>query len=393
MMRRAAMAMALLAAFVLLTIPSGAASEETGWAELFNGKDLSGWTAMNEGKFEVRDKLLCVGGGTGWLRSDQLYDDFVLEFEVRPLKDNFDSGVFFRAGLGGKPWPEKNYCVNLRSNQWGALLADGERLTKTKQAAAPVGQWTKWVLTVEGKKGSLLMDGKTVWETDELEPGRGLVGIQAENSEFEFRNIRIKEVGHLNLLTGEAPTGSHFTTIVGAKGVWTLRPDGVLECRNKPGQATGGWIGTKTDDWANFDLKLEFNVPPDGNSGVFIRRPIKGDGAYEGMEIQVIDDDAKVFGKLQPWQHCGSIYREVVPAVRATRKAGTWQSMEIVADKNIVRVCINGVEIVNADLDKYTTATTRAKALKDRPRQGYIGLQNHGSGIEYRNIRVKRLPD
>ena len=366
---------------------SMAAPKDDGWTTLFNGKDLWGWTPMNEARFEVRDGLLCLVAGTGWFRSDHLYEDFVLELESRAIKDDYDSGIFFRASLDGKPFPEKGYQVNFRQDQEGALILGNKAIVKPKLAVRSPGEWTKWVLTVEGKKGALEMNGKKVWETDTLEPGRGLIGIQAEDKPFEFRNIRIKEIGYSPMLVGEGPTGSVFTTVVGAKDVWSLRPDGVLACKG----GGGGWIGTKTDDYDNFDLKFEFNVPKDGNSGVFIRTPLKGDGAYAGMEIQVIDDDATVFGKLQPWQHHGSIYHEVVPSVRATRQAGTWQTMEIVADKNLVKVFVNGIQTIDADLDKYTTSTTKAAPLKDRPRKGYIGLQNHGSGIEYRNIRIKKL--
>jgi len=366
-----------------------AAEKNSEWTSLFNGKDLWGWTAMNGAKFEVRDGVLWLVDGMGWLRSDQLYDDFVLEFESRARKDEFDSSICFRASLEGKPWPDKAHQISLRHDQERALMIGTKAAVQPKLPVRPVGEWSRWLLAVEGNKGSLEMNGKKIWETDTLEAGRGLIGIQAKNSPFEFRNIRIREIGHTNLLVGEGRTGSHFTTIVGPPDVWSLRPDGVLACKG----GGGGWIGTKRDDYANFDLKLEFNVPKEGNSGVFIRRPLKGDGAYTGMEIQVIDDDAKHFGKLQPWQLCGSIYHEVVPSVRATREAGTWQTMEIVADKNLVKVYINGAKIVDADLDQYTTTTAKAAPLKDRPRKGYIGLQNHGSGIEYRNVRIKLLGD
>jgi len=196
------------------------------------------------------------------------------------------------------------------------------------------------------------------------------------------------ERGFVNLLDGPGPVGAHLKVFAGSEDSWRVRPDGVLACTGGP----GGWIGTIADDYGDFDLKLEFNVPKDGNSGVFIRRPKEGDGAYTGMEIQIIDDDTTRFGKLQPWQHCGSIYHEVAPSTRATRQAGTWQSMEILAAGPRVKVFINGVNVVDADLDAFTTTTARnAAPLKDRPRKGHIGFQNYGLGIEYRNVRVRRL--
>lgn len=196
------------------------------------------------------------------------------------------------------------------------------------------------------------------------------------------------QTGYMNLLEGEGPVGRHLVVYAGSPESWTLRPDGVLACKG----AGGGWIGTRQGDYGDFDLHLEYKIPKEGNSGVFIRRPVEGDGAYTGMEIQVIDDDAKHFGRLQRWQLTGSIYHEVPPSTRATREAGTWQSMRIMAMGSRVRVYVNGVSIVDADLDQFTTTTAKkALPLKDRPRKGHIGFQNHGSGVEYRNVRVKRL--
>jgi len=246
------------------------------------------------------------------------------------------------------------------------------------------GTWRKIILRAEGAKASLQVDGASIWEKDDLEPGRGFIGIQAENREFLFRNIRIQELGYTNLLEGKGRDFKHLKVKEGDPQAWSINDEGVLVCQ---GQG-GGWIGTIDNNYSNFDLKLEFNVPKEGNSGVFIRHPGPGDGAYTGMEIQVIDDDAAHWGKLQDWQMTGSIYHEYAPSVRAFRKADEWQNLEIAAEKNIVRIYLNGLEIVNADLDKEKPSD---HPLKLRPRIGYIGFQNYDGAIQYRNVRVKRL--
>jgi len=63
---------------------------------LFNGKDLSGWVIENEGQFSVRDGLLHVNRGTGWLRSIKQFTDITLTYEVRFLEAKANSGVFVR---------------------------------------------------------------------------------------------------------------------------------------------------------------------------------------------------------------------------------------------------------------------------------------------------------
>src|SRR5262245_13106927 len=76
-----------------------------GFESLFDGKSLAGWHVMNRGKFTAEDGVIKLRGGSGWLRSDKEYSDFVLQLEVRWLKPRQDSGIFLRASKEGKNWP------------------------------------------------------------------------------------------------------------------------------------------------------------------------------------------------------------------------------------------------------------------------------------------------
>lgn len=356
------------------------------WIDLFNGADLSGWSGVNDVTFDVNEGNLRLVKGMGWLRSDQIYDDFILELECKALVESFDSGVFLRAGLEGKPWPDEGFQVNLKQDAFGTLVRGYQPKIKSPLENVPMGEWTKVRLYSKGEESSLEINGEEIWQADFIEPEIGLIGFQAENKSFEFRNIRIQEIGYTDLLEAEGDGYKHLEVHAGPKAVWSLK-EGVLTCKGEG----GGWIGTKLADYSDFILKLDYRVPKEGNSGVYIRCPKEGDGAYTGMEIQILDDDAKHWGALQPWQMTGSIYHEVAPSVRATKEAGAWQSMTIKAVKNQVQIFVNGVLIVDADLDQYTKSTTEALPLKERPRQGYIGFQNYDGNIEYRNVRVKRL--
>lgn len=358
------------------------------WIELFNGKDLTGWTGVNDVSFDVNEGNLRLVKGMGWLRNDQIFDDFILEFECKALVDNFDSGFFIRSGLEGKPWPDVGYQVNLKQDAYGTLVRGTRPMIKSTLEKFPVGEWAKIRIYAKSENATLEINGEELWQADFIEPENGLIGIQAENRAFEFRNIRIQEIGYTDLLEADGEAFKHLEVQDGPKAVWSLK-EGVLTCQGEG----GGWIGTKTDDYSDFILKLDYRVPKEGNSGVFIRRPKGGDGAYTGMEIQVLDDDAKHWGPLQPWQMTGSIYHEVAPSIRATKEAGNWQTMMIKAVKNQVQIFVNGAQIIDADLDQYTKSTTDAPALKDRPRKGYIGFQNYDGNMEYRNVRIKRISE
>jgi hypothetical protein len=161
--------------------------------------------------------------------------------------------------------------------------------------------------------------------------------------------------------------------------------DGLLYCSG----GGGGWLST-VDEYANFELHVEFRVPPDGNSGVFLRAPHVGNPAFAGMEIQILDDEAPMYAKLQPFQYCGSLYGVAAPKSRASRKAGQWQELDIVCDRREVKVKLNGTPIVDAKLDEHPDKVAEHPGIKRA--SGYIGLQNHGTRLDFRNIRVRVLP-
>jgi len=151
----------------------------------------------------------------------------------------------------------------------------------------------------------------------------------------------------------------------------------------------GGWLST-VDSYANFEIELQFRVPPGGNSGVFLRAPHEGNPAYAGMEIQILDDEAPEYAKLQPFQYCGSLYGIAAPKVRVSKKADEWQKMHIVCDGRKVRVTLNDSLIVDANLDDHKDQEGLHPGIKRHA--GFVGLQNHGTRLDFRNLRVRTLP-
>jgi len=164
---------------------------------------------------------------------------------------------------------------------------------------------------------------------------------------------------------------------------WTVK-NGMLSCT---GQKGSQWIATKKE-YANFDLSLEYKIPKNGNSGVFIRAPKEGAPWVAGMEIQVLDDHGDKWKNLKPAQFTGSIYAVQAPEKRATKKSGEWQTMRIRCMGTNCDVWINGEHVVKGDLSKLAKTHTQP-GLKRK--SGFIGLQNHASPVHYRNIQLKAL--
>lgn len=160
--------------------------------------------------------------------------------------------------------------------------------------------------------------------------------------------------------------------------------DGVLACT---GQGAG-WLST-IKEYGDFELELEFWLPPAGNSGVFLRAPREGNPAYNGLEIQVLDDQSDKYEDLRPEQFTGSVYDVVAASQHVTKPAGEWNTMKIVYRGPHITVTLNDKQVVDADLDKYPDKDATHPGLKRK--RGYIGLQNHSSVVQYRNIRLKEL--
>jgi hypothetical protein len=149
----------------------------------------------------------------------------------------------------------------------------------------------------------------------------------------------------------------------------------------------GAWLMTEKE-YGDFEIRLEFKMPKMGNSGVALRAPLMGDPAYQGMEIQLLDDAN--YKNLRPTQYTGSIYDVVAPSKQVTKAAGEWQSIQITAKGRQVTVVLNGTKIVDANLDDYVKEHGKKHPGLSREK-GHLGLQSHDGRVEFKNIYVKAL--
>lgn len=158
----------------------------------------------------------------------------------------------------------------------------------------------------------------------------------------------------------------------------------------KPGQ--GGWLRT-TKMYRDFELHLEFAVPPNGNSGVGLRCSSTGDPAFTGFELQVYDSH----GKAPSRSDAGAVYNAIAPTTQAVKPAGEWNTYHIRLVGDTLNVWLNDVQIqADQKLDQrgIFRADDQPLPLADRLTTGFIALQDHGDSVRYRNIQIKDLsPD
>ncbi|TNJ61577.1 DUF1080 domain-containing protein [Paenibacillus hemerocallicola] len=171
---------------------------------------------------------------------------------------------------------------------------------------------------------------------------------------------------------------------------WLVQ-DGNLVCKGE----SNGYLHT-VDQFENFIFQLEYKAASKTNSGVFFRWTDLADPVNTGLEMQILDThDQDTMLK----NSSGALYDLVAPSSNAVRQAGEWNQIEIRCERNQIRLSLNGIVVVEADIDQWTAAGKNPDgtdnkykyAWRDRPRKGHIGLQDHGGYIEFRNIKIVDL--
>jgi len=164
---------------------------------------------------------------------------------------------------------------------------------------------------------------------------------------------------------------------------WVIE-DGVLTRKEH-----AGYIWTK-EKYGDFVLELEFKT--EGNSGLFFRTGNPKDCVQTGLEMQIHKPIET------PNKHSvGSLYDALAPSKNAA--VDGWNKVVLTAKGSRISIVLNGEKILDADLDQWTEAGknpdgTNNKyrtAIKDFPREGHIGLQEHGDVVSFRNIRIRPL--
>lgn len=161
--------------------------------------------------------------------------------------------------------------------------------------------------------------------------------------------------------------------------------------------AQGGDIVT-TDAYRNFELALEWKVPPGGNSGVFYRALESADPIYySAPEMQVLDDERHADGK-NPLTSAGAAYGLYAPPRGVVKPAGEWNAARLVVRGDSVEHWLNGQRVVAYQLG---SADWKAKVAASKfnewkaygtGKEGRIGLQDHGDRVQFRSIRLRVLP-
>lgn len=157
-------------------------------------------------------------------------------------------------------------------------------------------------------------------------------------------------------------------------------------------------IDLVTDEvYKNFELELEWKVPPAGNSGIFYFATEETHDIWQSApEMQVVDNIAHTDGKRSTTS-AGSLYDLIAPSKNVVKPVGEFNQARIIVKDNHVEHWLNGTKIVEyeyrgAALQKLI-AESKFKSMPHfaKANEGHIGLQHHDEEVWYRNIRIRKL--
>lgn len=416
--------------------PAAMAQEVEPVQKLFNGSDLSGWHGNNphttakadpadrekavaaqqpefQTHWRVENGELVNDGHGPYATTDQEFGDIEFTVDYKTVA-KADSGIYLRGTpqiqiwdttKGGGKWDRgadkgSGGLFNNRKGQPGQLplaLADNA-----------FGQWNRFRVTQVGARTwvelnhKLVVDGaimENYWDKARTTPlpARGPIHLQTHGGEIRWRNITARDIDSNEAITrlrgddskyGFSPifNGTDLEGWAGAKNDYEV-VGGAIVC--KPGR--GGVLFTE-QQYSDFVVRLEFQLPAGGNNGLAIRYPGSGRASYDGMcELQVLDNDDNKYKNLDPRQYHGSVYG-VAPAHRGyLRPVGQWNYQEVTVRGSTIRVELNGTVIVDADVSK----VTEYKDGLDHPgiglTQGHFGFAGHNDPVKFRNIAIKQL--
>ena len=356
---------------------------------MFNGKDLSGWVPRNVAAdtFSVKDGMIVTTGQPiGFLSTERMYENFIMELDWQHMKEAGNSGVFiWGEGLPapGVPYArgievqilDLGYAKNKGVNEWftthgdifpiwgatmtptGKLAKSGVRSFPVKELTLPSPQWNHYRIECNHGEIKLSVNGELVTTGKDCNPRKGFLCLESEGSEAHFKNIRIKELPSTGATEAQTARGYEgFKQLFDGKGM-------------------AGWQ-TQGDAWSTDGVTFRA-AAGDSNKG----KDLRSSSEYGDFVLCVdwcLKDKAA---------SAGGISLRGLPAALVGIGTGGQGSGGIGGQKPGAKV--KGKRVTVELNEKTVLADVE---LPDLPARGPIVLKHEGSAVEYPNLFVKELP-
>ena len=406
-----------------------------GFTAIFNGQDLTGWYGLGhfdpqklwamspderakkreadmaqfKAHWRVENAELVNDGSGPYATTEKEFGDVELLIDYKTVP-KADSGIYLRATPQVQIWDftEEGGKWNIGADKGSGGLWNNSSGAPGKDplvlADKPFGEWNHFRILQVGSRTTIHLNDKLVVDNaimqnywDRARPlfPRGPIQLQTHGGEIRWRNIYLREIPSEvanRLLRGKDQgfervfNGRDFQGWAGPTENYEVR-DGAIVCQENK----GGTIYTE-EEYSDFVVRLEFNLPPGGNNGLAIRFPGRGDTAYVGMcELQVLDNTAPQYSRLDPRQSHGSAYGMAAAHRGYLRPVGQWNYQEVTVMGSTIKVELNGTIILDTDLSKVTEHMGNRPHPGKNNASGHFGFAGHSDPVMFRNVAIKRL--
>ena len=392
----------------LVGIVSVSAHAQNNWRNLFNGKNLKGWTKLNgTADYKVKDGVIMGTTKTGtpntFLAFNDTFSDFILEFDFK-VDDALNSGVQFRSASipGYRDGRVHGYQFEIDPSPraWSAGIYDEARdgwLYTIEDAASKAafrnGEWNHARIEAVGTRIRTWLNGVPCSNLVDERAAEGFIALQVHSIRDEslagknifWKNIRIctenitdemwaveagaEEVSRLNNKLTEKEIADGWTllwdgkTTAGWRGAkldkfpengWVIEDGKLKVLKSDGGESTNGGDIVTVKKYRNFELKVDFMITKGANSGIkyFVDTELNmGKGSSIGCEFQILDDQNHPDAKkgLKGNRTLASLYDLIpAPADKPFRR-GFFNTAMVKVNGNHVEHWLNGVKVIEYD--------------------------------------------
>ena len=403
-----------------------------GYVSIFNGKDFTGWEglvknpkarakmtkytlAKEQAKANaqmlkdwfVNDGIIGFKGeGYNNICTIKDYGDFEMLVDWK-ITNGGDSGIYLRGAPQVQIWDIARTNVGAQVGSGGLYNNQKNERNPLKVADNPINEWNTFRIKMIGERVTVYLNGVLVTDNVVLENywdrsipiyAKEAIELQAHGEDLGFRNIFVREINSGDSGLTEEEQKEEFISLFNGKDLdyWIgnktdyIVEDNILAVRPK----NGGHGNLYTaNEYSDFNFRFEFQLTPGANNGLGIHAPLKGDAAYVGKELQILDNTAPIYKNLKPYQYHGSVYGIIASKRGHLKPVGEWNSQEVIVKGDHIKIILNGTVIVDGNMKEASKNGTADH--KDHPglkrNKGHIGFLGHGSELQFRNIRIKDL--